>query len=171
MLKETLIDSIPEYKKRYEEDLPQWQKEYYEKNAEYMLRWAEIRKDKDEDDNFFDKFYSQPNWFQKWYFLKHSRKALYYPIVADYTQRIGEIIKESEETGEWNAKKYADALNYVWEKQNALKAWDKGKPGVYNYIDKARQVWADIAEDETKDYFDLFYQGVGDKGWDAYRKY
>ena len=171
LLKETLIDSVPEYKKRYEDDLPEWQKDYYAKNAEYMSIWAEIRKDKDEDDNFFDKFYAQPNWFQKWYFLKHPKKALYFPIVSDYTKAIGEIIKKSETTGEFSAKDFHDALTDVWNHPNALNAWDEANPGIKNYIDKMRQLWAGVASEDDEDYFDLFYQKPADKTWNEFREY
>jgi hypothetical protein len=171
-MKALLIDSNPAYKKRYEEDTPLWQRQYLERNAEYIARWAEILKDDGESkDGFFKKFNAQPDWFKKTYFAKYPDKALYYPVVEKYAEAVGKLIAEREKTGNWDQQAYADALNEVWKNQAALKVWDKYKPGTYNYIDKSRQIATSMAGEDTKDYFDLFYQKPGDKGWDDYREF
>ena len=170
-LKETMIDSNPEYKKRYEEDTPVWQREYLAKNAEYISIWSDIHKDDEGENDFFDKFYSKPAWFQKLYFSRYPAKALYFPIVSDYTNKVEAIIKKSEETGEFSAKDFRDALDFVWNHPNALNAWDKNNPGMKNYIDKMRQLWSGVAEEDDADYFDLFYQKPGDKEWNEFREY
>ena len=172
-----LIMSNPEYKARYEADKPEWQREYDKKNAEYHARWAEIRNTEDEDDNFWDKFNAQPQWFKDLYFTNNPKQKTYFPVVEEYTKRTQALVEKQDETGEWDAVGFADAINYLWENQDALRAWDEAKhPGVYNYTDKARQVWDELAKqqisgEDTKGYFDLFYQNEGDKEWDAYREY
>ncbi len=171
MMKETLIDSVPEYKERYEAEMPAWQRELQAKNTEYSARWDKVINGKEEDGNYYAKFYEQPAWFQKWYFAKHPGKALYYPTVYDYTLRIGEIVDHQEKTGEWDSEKYLEALDFLLGKPNTLKAWDKAKPGVYNYTNKQREITAARIDDDTADYFDLFYQQPNDKGWNDYREY
>ena len=170
-LKSVMIDSNPEYKKRYEEDTPAWQREYLAKNAEYISIWSDIHKDGEGENDFFDKFYSKPEWFQKLYFSRYPDKALYFPIISDYTDKIEKIIQKSEETGEFSAKDFSDALDFVWNHPNALNAWDRNNPGVKNYIDKMRQLWSSVASEDDADYFDLFYQKPSDKSWNEFREY
>ena len=169
-LKEILIDASPEYKARYEADLPAWQKEYYAKNDQYMATWAEMRKDGEDKENFFTKFYAQPKWFQEWYFLKHPEKKAYYPIVAEYTSTVGKLVEQREKTGVWDSITYINALKKVWENQAALKAWDKNKPGQHNYIDKALQVAQAMLPEDNAGYYNIFYQKPDDKGWNDYRE-
>ena len=174
-LKTELIDSNPEFKKKYEEDTPAWKRKYDEMNTVYSNKWVSLTKKNEEEGigSYYKNFYEMPDWFQKRYFASHPERALYYPIISDYTDKIAAIRKKQEETGEWDAKAHADALNFLWGKQGALKAWDSQdkKAGVYNYIDKARQVWNKIAEDPTANYYDLFYQNPGDPAWNSYREY
>lgn len=174
-LRDTLIYSNPEYKKRYLEETPLYQQQYLSMNSEYNSRWNKIISggEGDVNPNFYKDFYDQPEWFRERYFAKYPDKKIYYPVAKAYTDLIGSLVEQREKTGEWDSAKQLEALDLLWKHQEALKLWDKQeiKHGLYNYVDKQRQVLRAQLDDDTLDYFDLFYQHKGDKGWDDYREY
>jgi uncharacterized protein YlzI (FlbEa/FlbD family) len=212
-LLETLILSNPEYKKKYYDDMPEWQRKYNEFKIAYSETWTKLRnKFNDPDQNFFKQFNKQPTWFRNWYFYDNPEKKItfpkfsiifneleknpsanyydlfyqkpgdkgwddfrsqyfkdnpgkkiYYPVAAIYNKTINRIV---ELKGEDATKEWGSLYDWLWSKQDALKAWDKDKPGQYIYIEKLREL--NKSGDGT-DYYTRFYTNK-DKSWDEFRK-
>lgn len=166
-LRQLLIFDNPKFKERYMSDLPKWQLELYDKNAEYIQRWDNIINDKDDDKyDYFENFYAQPTWFQKWYFLKHPEAAISYPVRNEYLKIFSEMKPEV-----FDADIIRHAYDYMYAHQAALKAWDQDRPGIANYIEKMREVWKKADDEDTRDYFERFYQNPTDKSWNDFREF
>jgi hypothetical protein len=173
---EDLILSIPKWKQRYLDEMPPWQREYYEKRVQYGNWWGEMiqRIEREEDTDFFNWFNAKPGWFRKWYYLSNPDARLYFPLVQETNIRRQKIVDTQDKTG-FDPADWKGLYDYIWKNQNALKAWDRRRPGTYNYYDKLKQLYDGLTKarevDDSTIYFDLFFQKKGNKGWDDFREF
>ena len=137
----------------------EWFYEYRMKMKEYCDRWTSLFEGfKDEGFQFFEKYYQEPDWFQKLYFLKNPNKAKWYPFAREWTSKMFEIEKLEKETFIFQTEKRKEVSEFFWKHENIIRDyWDKDNPGFYKYM-KDWQKIISVTEAEPQRYFDLFYK-------------
>jgi len=155
-------------------NMPSWfQKWYFLKNPEariYFPKLAEILKQmrNDPELNYYDLFYQKlgdKDWdaFREIYFKRKPLRKKYYPTAAIYNKALAKL-RETENSDEKSVE-LQRIYDWLWNKQDILKSWDKDKPGQYIYIEKMREL---MKEDYT-DFYSRFYAN-NDKSWKEFRK-
>jgi len=137
----------------------QWFYEYRLKMREYCNIWNKLfEKGEREGDNFqyFEEFYSQPEWFRKVYFFNNPNKEKWYPFARKWMKMLFELEKKEKETGMTFSEERKKISEYFWSHEDLVKLWDKDNPGFYNYM----KLWKDLfelTEDHPEKYYGLFY--------------
>jgi hypothetical protein len=153
---------------------PAWfQKWYFYGNPDarttypkYTAIFNEMKKNPDAD--YYDLFYQKlgdKSWdrFRELVFKKNPEKKIYFPVAAIYNKTIKKLIAL---TGDDKSAQFAKLYDWLWAKQDVLKAWDKAKPGQYVYIEKLREM---NKSGDASDYYHRFYAN-NDKSWKEFRK-
>ncbi len=139
----------------------EWYYEYRMRVKEYIERWGKIfDKGKGEGDGFmfFDDFYSQPEWFQQFYFVDNPNKEKWYPFAQEWMTLLNEIEMLEKATGIFQTVKRKEASDFFWSHENIVRDyWDKDNPGFYEYMKTWQKIMA-VTETNPEKYFVLFHQ-------------
>jgi hypothetical protein len=134
----------------------EWYYEYRQKMQEYIQIWGEMFKKFDSENyQFYNDFYSQPDWWQNLYFRENPNKKKWFPFARKWVGML-EKIRDQEEKGIFNEKERKAASDYFWRHESLVKLWDKDNPGFYNYM-KRWQAVIQLSEASPEEYYPAFY--------------
>jgi len=126
---------------------------------EYMKIWKTIFDKPDDNMDYFETFYSQPQWFQDRFFKKNPEKKEYYNFISKWL----ELLEEDEATYQETGVRANKASKWFWNKNNKVQRDLYGNKKVdathtkYDYL----KVWERVitrTEENVEDYFLYFYE-------------
>ena len=126
---------------------------------EYMKIWKKIFDKPDDNKDYFEVFYSQPQWFKDRFFEKNPGKKEYYNFISEWLKLLDEDEKIYQDTGNRSNK----ATTWFWKKENKKERDTYGNKKIdsdhtkFDYL----KVWEKVinkTEEKVEDYFLYFYK-------------